>query len=97
MSIGLGIISLIPLIQSNDNVEATIHFTLLCQEYAIHRNVLLGKVTPICASNGVDRNILHEEELLTLLLCGNDAFNDISNRNIFSAAVVCNKSTNRFS
>ena len=55
-----------PMCLSNDGIETTIHFMLLCQEYAVHRTMLLAKVTPICASYGVDCNGLNDQELLAL-------------------------------
>ena len=81
---------------SNDGIETTIHFMLLCQEYAIHRTVLLGKVTPNCASYGVDCSMLNDQELLALLLYGNDTFNETSNKSILLATIFYIKSTNRF-
>ena len=71
-----------PMRLSNDGIESTIHFMLLCQEYTVHRTVLLGKVIPIRASYGVDCSGLNDQELLTLLLYGNDAFNETSNKSI---------------
>ena len=50
-----------PMCLSNDGIESTIHLMLLCQEYAIHRTVLVGKITPICASYGVDRSMLNDQ------------------------------------
>ena len=81
---------------SNDGIETTIHFMLLCQEYTVHRTVLLGKVTSICASHGGDCSGLNDQELLTFLLYGNDAFNEISNKSILLATIFCINSTNRF-
>ena len=85
-----------PMCSSNDGIETTIHFTLLCQEYAIHRTVLIGKITPICASYGVDCSMLSDQELLALLLYGNDAFNEISNKCIILATICYINSTNRY-
>ena len=85
-----------PMCLSNDGIENTVHFMLLCQEYTVHRAVLLGKVTPICASYGVDCNTFDNEELLRLLLYGNDAFNESSNKDILSATILYINSTNRF-
>ena len=65
-----------PMCLSNDGIENTVCYTLLCQEYTVHRPALLCKVTPICASYGVDCNTLDNEELLVLLLYGNDALNE---------------------
>ena len=55
---------------------------LLCQEYTVHRNELLGRVGTICKSYGVHFNTLSNDELLLLLLYGNDAFNESSNEDI---------------
>ena len=85
-----------PMCLSNDGIETTVHFMLLCQEYTIHRTVLLGKITPICASYGVDCSVLNDQELLALLLYGNDAFNEISNKSILLATIFYISSTNRF-
>ena len=63
-----------PMCLSNDGIETTIHFRLLFQEYAIHRTVFLGKVTP-CAFYGVDCSGLNDQEMLALLFYGNDLFN----------------------
>ena len=61
-----------PMCLSNDGIEVS-QFMLLCQEYTIHRTVLLGTITPICASYGFDSSMLNDQELLALLLYGNDA------------------------
>ena len=84
-----------PMCLSENGIETTIHFMLLCQEYAIHRTVLFGKVAPICASYGVYCNMLNDEELLALILYDNDAFNTISNESILSATIFYINSTNR--
>ena len=85
-----------PMCLSNDGIESTIHFMLLCQEYTIHRTVLLGKVTPICASYGVDCSGLNDQELLALILYGNNAFNETSNKSILLVTIFYINSTNRF-
>ena len=85
-----------PMCLSNDGIETTIHFMLLCQEYTVHRTVLLGKVTTICASYGVDCSGLNDQELFALLLYGNDAFNETSNKSILLATIFYINSTNRF-
>ena len=69
---------------------------LLCQEYATHRTMLLGKSTPICASYGVDCSTLNDQELLALLLYGNDAFNETSNKCILLATIFYINSTSIF-
>ena len=81
---------------SNDGDEAAIHFMLRCQEYAIHRKMLYGKVAPNCAFYGVGCKMLNDEELLALLLYGYDAFNETSNKNILLATISYINSTNRF-
>ena len=82
---------------SNDVIEATIHYMLLFPEYAIHRTVLLGKITtPIYASYGVDCSMLNDQELLALLLYGNDAFNETSNKCILLATIFYVNSANRY-
>ena len=68
----------------------------VCHEYAIHRTALLDRVTSICASHGVDCNMLNDSELLTLLLYGNDCFSETSNMNILFATIFYINSTNRF-
>ena len=85
-----------PMCLSNDVIETTIHFMLLCQEYAIHRAVLLGKINPFCASYGVDCSMLNDQELLALLLYGNDAFNETSNKCILLGTIFYINSTNIF-
>ena len=85
-----------PMCLSNDCIENTIHYMLLCQEYTVHRTVLLGKVAPICASYGVDCDTVNNEELLVLLLYGNNAFNYSSNKDILSSAFFYINSTSRF-
>ena len=69
-----------PMCLSNDGIENTVHYMLLCQEYTVHRAALLGKVTPICASYGVDCNTFDNEEPLRLLLYGNDALMNLQIR-----------------
>ena len=81
---------------SNDGVETSIHFMLLCQEYAAQRTVLPGGISPICASYGVDCSMLNDKELLNRLLHGNDAFNKKSNKSILLATISYINSTNRF-
>ena len=81
---------------SNDGIETTTHFLLLCLEYAAQRTVLLGRISPICASYGVDCSMLNDQELLNLLLHGNDAFNEKSNKSILLATISYINSTNRF-
>ena len=85
-----------PMCLTNDGIETTTHFMLLCQEYAIRRTVLLDRVTSICASHGVNCNMLNDVELLTLLLYGNDSFSETSNKNILLATIFYINSTNRF-
>ncbi len=85
-----------PMCLTNDGIETTTHFMLLCQEYAIHRTVLLDRVTSICASHGVNCNMLNDVELLTLLLYGNDRFSESSNKNILLATITYINTTNRF-
>ena len=85
-----------PICLANDGIETTTHFMLLCHEYAIHRTALLDRVTSICASHGVDCNMLNDSELLTLLLYGNDCFSETSNMNILFATIFYINSTNRF-
>ena len=81
---------------SNDRIETIIHVMLLCQENAIHRAELLGKANPNCASYGADCSLLSNQELLAVLLYGNEAFNETSNKNTFLAANFYINSTNRF-
>ena len=85
-----------PMCLSNDGIETTTHFLLLSQEYAAQRTVLLGRISPICASYGVDCSMLNDQELLNLLLHGNDAFNENSNKSILLATISYINSTNRF-
>ena len=85
-----------PMRMSNEGIENTIHYMLLCQEYTVHRTVLLGKLVPICASYGVDCKRLSSDGLLLLLLYDNNAFNESSNKNILSATVFYINSTNKF-
>ena len=57
-----------PMCLANDAIETATHFMLLCHEYDIHRTVLLDRVTSICASHGVNCNLLNDSEVLTLSL-----------------------------
>ena len=85
-----------PMCLSYDGIENTVQYMLLCQEYTAHRTVLLGKVAPICASFRVDCNTLDNEELLFLLLYGDDAFNESANKDLLSATILYINSTKRF-
>ena len=80
---------------SNDGVEDTAHFMLLCHEYATHRSHLLDRVYIISVSYGVDIYDISEDDLLFLLLYGNEDFSDLSNKQILVASIEYIKATNR--
>ena len=82
-----------PMCYSDDGIKNAIYYMLLCQECTVHRNELLGKVSTICKSYGVYFHTLSNDELLLLLLYGNDAFNESSNEDILSATIFYINST----
>ena len=84
-----------PMCLSNDGVEDTAHFLLLCHEYTTHRTVFLDRVNRISASCGVDINSLCEDELLNVILYGSENFPDISNKDILLATIEYVTATNR--
>ena len=84
-----------PMCLSNDGVEDTAHFMLLCHEYATHRSHLLDRVYIISVSYGVDIYDISEDDLLFLLLYGNEDFSDLSNKQILVASIEYIKATNR--
>ena len=75
-----------PLCLSHDSIDNTLHSMLLCQEYIVHRTILLGNVATICASYRVDCNTLNNENCL-FLLYGNNAFTTSSHKDIISATI----------
>ena len=73
--------------------ETTCHFLLHCPNFIVHRNVLFNVVNPILRSTP----FLADEELVHLLLYGNEKFKFEDNQNILIATIEFIRNTSRFS
>ena len=73
--------------------ETTCHFLLHCSNFIVQRNVLFNVKNPILRSTP----FLADEELVHLLLYGNEKFKFEDNQNILIATIEFIRNTSRFS
>ena len=78
---------------SQSVAETTCHFLLHCSNFVIHRIALFNVVNPILRSSP----FLADEELVHLLLYGNEKFKLEDNQNILIATIDFIRNTSRFS
>ena len=76
-----------PMCLSNDGVENTEHFMLLCQEFNQQRTLLLGKVSDVLSEIEINISDLSQSALLNILLYGDPRLNCTLNRRIISATL----------
>ena len=79
----------------NDGVEDTEHFLLHCHSYYLQRNSLLGHVQAILLLYGLLN--LSNEELVSIILYGDETLPVESNRAIIKATLELIESSKRFS
>ena len=84
-----------PMCPINDGVEDTEHFLLHCHSYHLQRNSLLSRVQAILLSYGLLN--LSNEELVSLILYGDERLPIESNKAIIKATLEFIESSKRFS
>ena len=82
-----------PMCSTNDGVEETEHFLLLCPSFAFQRQNLLAEILPLLRPFRYAN--LSNEVLTQLLLCGDENLPDDVNRNILELTLRFIQETGR--
>ena len=75
--------------------ETSCHYLLHCPNFTNHRNQLFQTLTPILQINGI--HFIDDNNLVHLLLYGNERFKIEENQRILQATINFIRNTSRFS
>jgi hypothetical protein len=77
----------------NMGEETTEHYLLWCPQFSVQRNNLLTDLSTILNN---DTNPFSDSDLSNILLYGDDAYNNATNKHIIEATIKFIKTTKRF-